>query len=408
MTQTIFIQNVWGGYGDPVEETREANLNFLRKHLDIEAPNYLLLDIKKAGEAKSSGNEKLFAPLRKMISPMLDRDFQFMVYEETSRALRTAKKIFPWLNNEIMRLKGDQGILEEKLTEAKRLQKVQQALAERLMMFTANEMKQMGTRLENLCDRLIDRLEKNVIDYLNRAPTVTQKLLEKKISIEMGSLNRNLSREVRNLLDSFQKALLQEAENCKANIASSKKAVKIDELQVDLGGDFGASLALVLKRIMKAFATIVGGYWGAEGGAIIGSMIAPVIGTMIGGLIGGFGGAWIANKLTAWGFKIPEMKIKKKHRKKVAEAMKNQIPQAKKKGKKQIMKIVKDIEKMVATWIEDHIASEKHHLTSQKDSTSLTPKDMKKRLEILTEDQKNLKKTIRVLGSVMQDYEEAA
>lgn len=346
LLKSVFVQNLWSGYPDPVEETRAANLEFLNKHLGKDSVRYVMVDLRSAGRAKAEGDSQIFAPLDAELGPLLAGDRSFMVLAEVIKAKNQCQVVEARLQRDLHAARGEHDKHQEATDELKQRLKELQALAKSLKAHGNRKCDDLGSSLRSTADNVLDRFSTGLVEYIDNAKhPVTQKLLEREVSNRIGEANRSLvasyNKGVAALRDELRKKI--EAANARFRL---KGAAGIDlpapEFNLDLDGL--VKFVAVLKKGLAIGGSVGGAVGGTLGGAkaggVIGALIGgppgAAIGAVVGGIVGGILGMFGGRKAgQATGNQV-HARLKDKQKRAFRERMGKELPALKKKVRSSI------------------------------------------------------------------------
>ncbi len=292
LPDSIFVQNVWSGYDDPVDETREHNVEFLTRHLG-RPPVYSTVDCARALRAAAGGDKSPLASVMDHLTPLLEGDRGRLVSEEAMRCAARLRGLIGDLEEALLRAKGAAAEAQEfhEKVEGQR-DALRKLSAELVRCLDDAEQRGMGhcqVRIEAAFGEFMQGIEK----YLVEEDAVTQQLLERRLSDAIGDLNRT----IRVMVEEWVQGTVQELQarlGEEITDASSEEALvrRLENLKVP--GLEAMGLRDLLAGVRNWLPRLLG-----IGGAALALAMGPAgwVAGAIAAILGGSMGDWFGRKM---------------------------------------------------------------------------------------------------------------
>lgn len=292
LPDSIFVQNVWSGYDDPVEETREHNVAFLTSHLG-KPPVYFTVDCALALRAAAGGDKGPLASVSDHLAPLLEGDRGRLVSEEAMRCAARLRGLMGDLEEALLRAKG---AAEEAQEFHEKLEGQRAALkklsAELVRYLDDAEQRGMG-QCHDRIDAAFGEFTRGIERYLVEEDAITEKLLERRFSDGIGDLNRT----IRALVEEWVQGAVQELQarlGEEIADASSEEALVRRLENLNVPGLEAMGLRDLLAGVRNWLPRLLG-----IGGATLALLAGPVgvFAGAIAAVLGGSVGDWIGRKM---------------------------------------------------------------------------------------------------------------
>ena len=370
MPRTVFVQNIWGGFPDPVEETREANFEFLNEHLDGFQPSrYLKIDCDAALRAARDGAASLLEPLIAELAPFLGAETSELLDEEASRLDGKLRAVRSVVDLDLAAATGDHRRVAAKLAglraEIEALKRLERSLRAKVR----SEKKRIGRDLDSAVDEHLELFTGALADFVKEDRVVTQKLLDRHVARSTGTLNRSIqgdvSAEIAASLDTLRKHVEKAVEAVATEASEIADELEIDTPEIELVGL--RKMVRGVGKVVVAGARIGGGYGGAKAGAVAGSFFGPW-GTVIGGVLGGIVGLLAAGALAHKGRQAADAAVAQSQLTALLKEFNKSLPSLKKSVKKDLRGVTATVlagfEKQTTSLLRDRRATFEEKLAS--------------------------------------------
>lgn len=351
MVRTIFVQNVWQGYDDDIESTKEANLEFLRRYTDGQSLHYLLLDCASALDSAREGDYSMLEPLLSLVSPFINADPGELVKEQALRLSLKLGVVEEQVERELWTSRGEEQAAEE--ARRKHAEKMAQVeiIRKKALAILSSECLNIARTLVDNANEELRNLEKGISDYITGDRTPTPKLLEREVARLLGNLNRNIK-------STSEKRFQEAVENLKRRIQLKVKDFGSGRpLDLDLEMEtpqfnfesrkWLRGLEAIMEKVLAIGIGAIGFAAGAQIGAALGAAGGPVgavIGVLVGGLLGWLGGKVVKKGIEA-GFEKP---LAQSQVKEILAKMKPEFKKARNDANKGIEKAVDSFKQLVS------------------------------------------------------------